>query len=138
VPRAWRPLLAVGLVALLAGCLPLDLRSLGGTRWRAVKVVEFVPQPGRAPMMTFNGRGLEGSVGCETFQAREITIDPPRMKIDGLSVAGMPCADKQTQLLETAFFRALGRAEFIELEGGRLVLKGAEGAIMFERVLGPN
>jgi heat shock protein HslJ len=79
---------------------------------------------------------MAGSAGCSTFRARNVAIDPPRLRIGEMTISGVQCPDKQTQLLETAFFNALGRAEFIELDGGRLVLRGAQGALIFEQVLG--
>jgi hypothetical protein len=39
--------------------------------------------------------------------------------------------------VEVSFSSAFGRAEFIDLEGGQLVLKGAGGAIVFAQV-GPS
>ena len=138
--RAWRPLLTLGLAAALAGCLPIDLTKLDGTHWRAVLVVNIVPAAGHAPTIAFDSPGISGSVGCETFEAGKVTIDPPRLKIEDLVVRGQmpPCGDRQTQLIETAFFNALTRAEFIEVDGGRLVLKGAQGALVFEQILGPS
>ena len=138
--RAWRPLLTLGLAAALVGCLPIDLTKLDGTHWRAVLVVNIVPAAGHAPTIAFDSPGISGSVGCETFEADKVTIDPPKLKIEDLVVRGqMPlCGDRQTQLMETAFFSALTRAEFIEVDGGRLVLTGAQGALVFEQILGSS
>lgn len=138
--RPWRPVVALGLAAVLSGCLPIDLSKLDGTHWRAVMVVNIVPPPGTAPIIAFDSPGISGTVGCETFQTGKVTIDPPKLKIEDLLIRGQmpPCGDRQTQLMETAFFNALTRAEFIEVDGGHLVLKGAQGALVFEQVLGPK
>jgi heat shock protein HslJ len=131
-------MLAVGIAGAAAACLPIDLTRLDGTHWRAVLVVNIVPAPGEAPVIAFNAPAISGTVGCETFQAGKVTIDPPRLKIEDLVVGGQmpPCGDRQSQLMETAFFNALTRAEFIEVDGGRLVLKGAQGALVFEQIPG--
>ncbi len=133
---------AVGLAVALSGCDPVDLRELDGTQWRAVQVVDVAAMPGRPPMLTFSHGGASGFVICSSYTIGKVTVDetkrPAGLHFDDLSIAGAQCADRGQQRIETAFFDALTRAAYIDIESGRLVIQGAGGALVFERIEGPS
>ena len=136
-----RILIAVGLVAALAGCQPLDLRALDGSQWRTVSIANVGPLPARPPMITFRGRGASGSGTCSTFSITSMTLDatvkPARLTFDDLTSTSSDCPE-QLRRVDEAFLQALARTQSIRLDGGRLVLDGPGGTLVFERVVGDS
>jgi heat shock protein HslJ len=127
--------------SLLAGCRPVDLRSLEGTQWHSVRIVDTAPIGGQEPTLAFAAGGLTGTSVCTSFTVPRVTLDleahPAHFTIHDLRVAAVPaCLGKPQPQAEVAFWDAFGRSEFIELTGGQLILKGAGGAIVFAQVPG--
>ncbi len=139
--RVWASV-ALGLAVSLVGCQATDLHALDGTQWRAVRVDDIVAVPAPPPMLTFRGRDASGSGLCSTFTITTITIDaaaaPPRFGFGSLSTTTSGCFNEELQRVDRAFLDALSRAQTIELVGGRLVIDGPGGTIVFDRVQGAS
>jgi hypothetical protein len=129
---------ALALPMLVAACRPVDLRSLDGTEWRAVRINDIVPAAGHELTIRFANGMLTMTTECTTFSERvsiDLAAKPPHLGREGLvATMAQACLGRPLPQAEVTIGSVYGSVEFIELEGGHLVLKGAAGAIEFAPV----
>jgi len=119
--------------------------QLAGTEWAASGinngkggVVSLVA--GTAVNLTFGADGrASGSAGCNRYTASyESARDT--LKFGTAAATRMMCATAGVMDQEQAFLNALGKVATFRMEGDRLELRGADGALAasFQRVPGSN
>lgn len=126
------------LVLLAAACAPsVDGLALNGTAWRAVTVNGAPPVAGREPTLVFNLGEISGSAGCNGYGSQNVKIEGHSITIRDLGMTAVACggpdgsSDNPIMRTEMAFYRALSAATTIGLGGGRLVIAGPEGELVF-------
>jgi len=67
----------------------------------------------------------------------DATVNPARLTFDDLTSTSSDCPE-QLRRVDEAFLQALARTQSIRLDGGRLVLDGPGGTLVFERVVGDS
>jgi heat shock protein HslJ len=121
---------AIAICLMLGACAstPVTMRVAGD--WRALRV-RGAPPSAPAPTVRFADGQVSGDAGCNRFSgsysqsATGITVGP-------LVSTRRACADEARTAQETRYLDALQHARTVVLSGGRLVLDGAGGELIFE------
>jgi heat shock protein HslJ len=118
---------------LLATLAPQDW-TLAGTAWRATGINNgkqaVVSVAGAAPVtLAFAAVGqASGSAGCNRYAAR-YQADGARLSFQPPAATRRMCPDERLMEQEQAFLRALETVAAARLEGDRLELRRADGAL---------
>lgn len=75
-----------------AGNAAYDARPLAGTRW-ALLSINGMSAEGRAAMLNFDGRGVSGSTGCNSFNA-DYVLDGMAISFGPARTTRMACAPR--------------------------------------------
>lgn len=104
------------------------------TTWMAVSLNDKKFDPAHRPAFMldkqFRGRGFGG---CNTYSATTYAMQD-RMAVGPIAVTKNSC-DKGLSDLERSFLVALRTSQAWELKDGKLLLKGPNGTLVFERSL---
>lgn len=163
--RTHRPLLALGVATLLAGCtIPFGpwsgppagaaatvpppaaslqpgpgYAALQGADWAVDEPAFIDPRGGRTPSLRFlDGDRVSGSGGCNRFTG-PASVSSSGVRIGPLAATRMACLD-DAMAVEGRFFAAIESARGARIEEGRLVLLDAAGkpALRLARVRPAN
>lgn len=109
-------------------------QSLAGTSWRATGInngrgaVASIVQ-GTVVTLAFDGAGrASGSTGCNSFNAR-YESSGPRLKFTAPGSTRRMCGGEGVMQQEAAFLAALQTVDTMRMEGNRLELRRADGAL---------
>ncbi len=84
---------------------------------------------GTDPTATFDAAGtVSGDAGCNQFSGAAV-VDGTSIAIGPLSSTKMACADPAASEQETAYLAALEAATTVQLQGSKLELRDADGAL---------
>lgn len=143
-------LLLVGALSLLAGCAseppaapPAPAVKAEPPMSAAIENIEWqrVTADGQASTATvrFEGGRVHGFSGCNRFVGGYV-LDGDRIKVDSLAGTMMAC-EPAVMAAESAFLAALGGAQRVSVDAGRLTLAGtgdASQALVFEAAPPPR
>ena len=138
-PRSILAVLAAAFLVIACASLAVDGRNLGGTSWRAVRVVDKVPAVGSEPTLVFESGGVRGFGGCNGFTGQTpASIDNGKLDLGEILATLGGCldasgADTPGMRLVPLFLRTLGSANHVAFRGDQLVLSGPDGELVFER-----
>jgi heat shock protein HslJ len=118
----------------LATFEPRKSAGLIGTIWSATGInngrqaVVSVAAGSEVTMILASDGRLSGNGGCNSYSAT-YTVDGNAIKIDMIAQTEMACLDQNVMEQEQAFFAALANATTYRIEGDRLELRDAAGAL---------
>ena len=106
-----------------------DPGALEGTPWLLAGGLPGVEIPAETSLsVTFEGGQVSGFSGCNTFQGT-YALKGESLSIGPLATTRMACAEPVMQV-ESAYLEALGSTSAWAVEGGQLVLLGADGELL--------
>lgn len=90
------------------------------TNW-VLKVGRDIPsRTKRTPVLRVEGQKLSGSTGCNAFTATLVNKADKRIAVEQVALTRKLCAATLDRV-ETAVVRALGKSEYLEQKGNRLM-----------------
>ena len=105
--------------------------TLAGTSWTVVAINGIATPRGAQPTMEFSDGQVRGSAPCNHYGGN-YRYDPPtgELRLDGLGMTAMACAEAARNRVEAAFTQALGQPVLVAMlqPEGRLVLAGPVGS----------
>ncbi len=138
-------MIAAALTASGCGSGPVvDGVELDNSTWVASTVAERPPPLDHRPTLVFANGGVTGWAGCNSYGATSVSVSGNDLSLSGLGMTAMACTgpdgsmDNPVMNTEGEFFRALQGANRIEIRAGRLVVSGATGEVVFDRVTGQS
>ncbi len=81
--------------------------------------------------MTIEGAQISGTAACNGYGG-EVRISGASFSVASIGVTEMACFPPEVMDTETAFLRALLRVDTVEVEEGRLTLRGGNTELVFE------
>ncbi|MBX3636720.1 MAG: META domain-containing protein [Rubrivivax sp.] len=145
-PAAWPRLLAVVLPAFAAGTVMMttacaasgsgaNAPALRGTTWVLVGAAgEKMPRPPSLRLDPEQPR-VNGFAGCNRLMGT-FELDGTRLVFGSAATTRMACLDGED--VEQRFLQAYGAVRAWRIEGGELLLTGADGATLLRMKPGPD
>jgi|SRR5262245_13564425 len=110
----------------------LALAPLAGSPWTLVSLGgQPLPPGARPPTAAFDGTRVSGFGGCNRYTGEVEEKAPGAITMGALAATKMACPAPAMEV-EARYLTALGQVTQYMLAGGRLVLRGPGGDMVFE------
>jgi len=116
----------------LAACASGTAGELRDREWKLVSIEGFdaLPSGAARPTAWFDRDGrFAGNTGCNSAGA-SYTVQGSELTIRTLVSTKRACADPEGNRLERAYIGAIEKAQRFRIDGGRLELLSADGAVV--------
>lgn len=127
-----RTAILVSLLLLAAACASGGAGEFQDREWKLVSIDGFdaLPAGVATPTVWFDRDGrFNGNTGCNSAGA-SYTVEGSELTIRALISTKRACVDPEGNRLERAYIGAIEKATRYRVEGGRLELLSADGAVV--------